>query len=330
MPATTRDEIEITTAPSPVKRRSPASPKKGSATASRRRRTRYNASLKIFRRTHMYFGLLLVPFVLLYGVTAILFNHPSWFNSKTSTVAVEPDALGDLATLSAADLAAELLGPIEDEAGVPIRIIEDPPPRLRGTVLVEYREPGLRQRYRVHPETLETTLENRILAMPKEEEEEDEETYAFPSKLDSSASAALDGIVEAVDGLAEQEGGTVRAGPDLEFQIEAEGDLWAMEYDTRSKQLSARRVGEPRSEFDLRSFLLRLHVSRGYPADAGVRTFWGVLVDTTAALMIFWGLSGILMWWQMKPTRFAGGVAMVAGAAIAAGLAVGMFLVIYY
>ncbi|MAH64889.1 MAG: hypothetical protein CMJ27_00625 [Phycisphaerae bacterium] len=61
-----------------------------------------------------------------------------------------------------------------------------------------------------------------------------------------------------------------------------------------------------------------------------MRSLWGVLVDTTTALMIFWGLSGIIMWWQIKPTRFNGGIAIVMGVAMAGGLAVGMFFVIHH
>ena len=47
-------------------------------------RRRFNMLVRLFRRTHRYFGRLLVPFVLLCGATAILFNHPTWFDA-TST-----------------------------------------------------------------------------------------------------------------------------------------------------------------------------------------------------------------------------------------------------
>ena len=314
-------EVEITTMRSGKKEAG----KTMKASPRRRRRSRFGGSMKMFRRTHMYFGLLLVPFVLLYGVTAILFNHPTWFNAAVTTSTIEPEALGEVSTLSASELAEELRASLEAEVGAPIGLVEDPAPRFRGTVLVEHREEGLRRRYRVNPETLATTLERRSLPIVEEKE-----TPGFPEKLETSAAEGIEGIRDAVVRMAEIDGGVVRAAPDLDFQLEVDGERWAVEYDTRSRSLSARREGEPRSAFDLRSFLTRLHVSRGYPADVGVRSLWGVLVDTTAALMIFWGLSGIIMWWQIKPTRFNGGIAIVMGVAMAGGLAVGMFFVIHH
>ena len=325
MPSTIHEaktKVEVKTVRSGGKAPGPSANAKG---RGRRRRSRFGGAMKMFRRTHMYFGLLLVPFVLLYGVTAILFNHPTWFNTAVTTSTIEPEALGEVSMLSAPELAEELRASLETEVGAPVGLVEDPAPRFRGTVLVEYREDGLRRRYRVNPETLATTLERRSLPIV-----EAEETPVFPEKLETSAAEGIEAIRDAVARMAATDGGVVRAAPDLDFHLEVDGERWTMEYDTRSKSLSARREGEPRSAFDLRSFLMRLHVSRGYPADVGVRSLWGVLVDTTAALMIFWGLSGIIMWWQIKPTRFNGGIAIAMGVAMAGGLAVGMFFVIHH
>ncbi len=280
--------------------------------------------MKIFRRLHMYFGLLLVPFVLLYGVTAILFNHPTWFNGAVTTTTIPADSFEGVSAFSATELAEELRGALEAAFGGSIVLVEDPPPAFRGSVLVEYRENDIRRRYRVDPESLQATLETRSLSNVETD------SPGLPEKIESSAADGIEAIQEAVAVIASSDDGVVRAAPDLEFHLDVDGERWAMEYDTRSTALSTRRAGEPRSPFDLRSFLMRLHVSRGYPAEMGVRSLWGILVDTTAGLMIFWGLSGILMWWQMKPTRFSGGVAMAMGVVIAGGLAVGMFFVIHH
>jgi hypothetical protein len=52
-----------------------------------RSRGRYNAAMKMLRRAHMYAGLSLKTFVLLYGLTDFLFNHPEsglliWWQMK--------------------------------------------------------------------------------------------------------------------------------------------------------------------------------------------------------------------------------------------------------
>jgi hypothetical protein len=35
--------------------------------------------MKLLRRTHLYFGLFMAPWILLYGVSGFMFNHPDWF-----------------------------------------------------------------------------------------------------------------------------------------------------------------------------------------------------------------------------------------------------------
>ena len=43
-----------------------------------------------------------------------------------------------------------------------------------------------------------------------------------------------------------------------------------------------------------------------------------------AFAMAFWGVSGLLMWWQLKATRRTGAVVLALSAAAAAALAVAM------
>jgi len=44
----------------------------------------------------------------------------------------------------------------------------------------------------------------------------------------------------------------------------------------------------------------------------------------TAAVMVFWALSGVLMWWQIRATRWLGLAAIVASAVAAIWVGVGM------
>ena len=46
---------------------------------ARPRRRRWNALMRVVRRAHLFAGLLMLPWVVLYGVTAFLFNHPDAF-----------------------------------------------------------------------------------------------------------------------------------------------------------------------------------------------------------------------------------------------------------
>jgi hypothetical protein len=64
------------------------------------------------------------------------------------------------------------------------------------------------------------------------------------------------------------------------------------------------------------AFLERFHRRRGYATGYALDNTWAVSVDLFIAAAIFWSLSGLWMWWEMKVTRPAGLVAAISGIAI--------------
>ena len=288
--------------------------------AGRRKRTRYNGLIKLFRRTHMYFGLLLVPFVLLYGLTAIFFNHPTWLDGRLDPVANEPSLLENHSGFPIEAMAEEIRSSFEEQMGEPVVIQGEP--ALTGSFLFETRGDGERVRVRVDPETLASTTQVTELAVG-------DDSRRFPEDAETSIGDRVDALKAEVESVTPLEAPSMRVAPDLEFQVRVGDEQWHIGYDLRNGQISERRVGELRRDFDLRSFLMRLHVSRGYPEDVSVRSFWGGIVDVTALLMIFWALSGVVMWWQMKPLRNAGMLALGGGVFMAGLLAWGMYVALY-
>ena len=61
------------------------------------------------------------------------------------------------------------------------------------------------------------------------------------------------------------------------------------------------------------AFLERFHRRRGYTTGYALDTVWAVTVDVAIAAMVFWVLSGLWMWWELKVTRRFGAVALLAG-----------------
>jgi hypothetical protein len=61
------------------------------------------------------------------------------------------------------------------------------------------------------------------------------------------------------------------------------------------------------------AFLERFHRRRGYATGYRLDTLWAVSVDLAIAAMIFWALSGLWMWWEMKVTRVLGALAFLSG-----------------
>ena len=62
--------------------------------------------------------------------------------------------------------------------------------------------------------------------------------------------------------------------------------------------------------------LERFHRRRGYATGYALDTAWAVSVDLVIAGMIFWVLSGLWMWWEMKVTRPLGALALFSGAGL--------------
>ena len=83
-------------------------------------------------------------------------------------------------------------------------------------------------------------------------------------------------------------------------------------------------VGGQPGEMGWRRYLLRLHMAHGYPVQQNVRWYWAIAVDAMFATMVFWGLSGVLMWWQIKRTRRLGALCLVVSSVVATWLAIGM------
>ena len=61
------------------------------------------------------------------------------------------------------------------------------------------------------------------------------------------------------------------------------------------------------------AFLERFHRRRGYATGYRLDTAWAVSVDLVIVAMVFWVISGLWMWWEMRVTRRLGLSAILAG-----------------
>jgi hypothetical protein len=69
------------------------------------------------------------------------------------------------------------------------------------------------------------------------------------------------------------------------------------------------------------AFLERMHRRRGFQHPYAVEDAWAFSVDFFIAAMLFWTLSGLWMWWEMKATRKWGWTSLAAGLSLFALLA---------
>lgn len=114
----------------------------------------------------------------------------------------------------------------------------------------------------------------------------------------------------------------------LAFRLQNGSSIWDAEYDAQRGSLTAHSAvanTEPANSLSFRNFLTSLHKTHGYPAEeTNARTFWAVLVDIMSGVMVFWGISGVVMWWQIKRTRMLGGVVLAISLAAAVWLGMEM------
>src|SRR5262249_44550155 len=119
---------------------------------------------------------------------------------------------------------------------------------------------------------------------------------------------------------------TVTSVPDLSFRMSDGTKVWTVTYNAMAGTVSGTSADSapPPEEMSTRRFLTRLHLAHGYPGTTNTRWFWAVLVDAMSFVLVFWGVSGIFMWWQIKATRKFGFLVLVLSAVAAIALGFGM------
>lgn len=356
MPAIEKQTPEVAVRPSPV-----------ASGAKRQRSPRvWNRSMKMIRRVHLYSGLFLVPWVLLYGLTGYLFNHPVALSAGVRAESVGSDAF-DAVSFPASPVPAELAAEVfeewrarreaketekskderpgekdkgnseregvESQPASTFSIPSDSDASLSARVFLSAGagrgESGtsLSLDLDAPKRTGRLTVRERGAAAPRPKN-----PFRGPklSAGEDYASALVTAGGDLFDRLGHPEQKVrLRSAPTLEFDIEektvaGETHLWRASYRLDRRTLSARRHREA-SGPAWRRFLLRLHTAHTYPVTGGPRWYWAIVVDVMAFAMIVWGVSGLLMWWQIKSLRRVGGLVLIACAVVAAWMAMGMY-----
>ena len=265
---------------------------------------------RVIRRTHLYLGLTLIPWVLLYGVTALLFNHGAWFTGREYvSIGPTPIPLFPLAEQSAKDAVASLNVPNLSYVNDSAQWIG--PLRFRGesesaNVRLSLHPLGYGGLARTFPKTGEGP---EWAASSIDWSGVDEETS---QQWVDTANQVLSVTHPEVENL------KLRSTPKLRFQLSDGSETYSVSLALDG----AMDVAEGEGTAPLRNRLLRLHVQHGDPGYTGVRWVWARLVDIMGCTMILWAITGTLMWWTLRTTRRNGAVAL--------GVGVGLFSILAY
>jgi len=270
--------------------------------------------MQIVRRTHLYTGLFLAPWVAMYGFSGLIFNHWNWFAPGGGDAAPkpiewtvdgtalppwpEPEAL-------ARKVVAAMNAAAKDKAGAAeYRLSAEGVPKLQGGVSLQGQDEagGSVSLSFDRQERKGTTL--RSPPGPPEEQVQlgtnDVELLSATKASMLAAASMADQKLSATKWMGDGDF------PRLSFRVEHGKERRVANYDLRSGQVSL--SPEPGS-MRVPNFLTSLHISHGYPSDKKsemMRTVRAVFVDAMALLMCFWALSGVIMWLQLKQLRRSG------------------------
>lgn len=295
------------------------------------------------RRLHLYFGLFLFPWAVLYGFTGFLFNHPPIMNPQ-SIRSFDRSAWSGTSMETPADLQGEVRQVIQQlqsrgEAAVSLKWIESEPVRFAGEfafgkIETDHGEISLLFDAMGNGGTIRQGAPKPVQPIQKASFEvvapvaPPSSVPEFLHRLDS-ANTLTDRLKSSAAKFAESQNLTgqpvvITSVPDLLFVVEADGQRWRAAYNSLKGTLTAKPFAavEP---LPWRNFLLRLHTTHVYPFSfASTKWLWVLGADVMGLVLVYWGVSGLLMWWQIKSTRRWGFVILALSTIAATLLAFGM------
>jgi hypothetical protein len=292
----------------------------------------YGLFMRWTRRIHMYLGLFLLPWVLLYGTSALFFNHADFLADHVVRELRIPGNDGSaLATLPALSVYAErILQALRERDGkreTDYQLAAPEEARFVGRVHVTVEAHDARHELFLDAEDGEGLLRTYPTGRSPEE----------PLPLRQISSLELEDPLQpwieanALD-LLQAEGlwaerAIHRNGPHVEFQLRADGELWKVNYDVGTSEFRANPVDRRLGSISPRNFLTKMHTSHGFPSEARPQWFWAFAMDVMGCAMILWAFSGIPMWWQMPKVRMWGGLTIILSLLAACGLGYAMYMV---
>lgn len=289
--------------------------------------TRRQLALRLLRRVHLYLGLLLWPFLLLFGLTGLSFNHPTvgrGLDVKNLSRA-EVAAASSFEPWDAEQVASEVVAGL-NAAGAKYRLSRQSAARFAGFPLFAAPTEHGKQ-------VLIISLSDGSATITERPDPVAETPTPFADaevKLPTRDLQALAQNLTPV--LAAQHIDTTgpltphpKVHPQLAFRLlDGSGREWNALYDFGTGKLSGRPSAERRSGSFVQ-LLEAIHTQHHYPPHPSATWWWALFADLTAFTLIVWSLTGLVMWWQLRRLRLAGAVviAVAVGTSAAVMLATG-------
>lgn len=282
---------------------------------------------QFLRRAHLYVGLFMIPWVLVYAVTGFLLNHHTvWADREVRSVTtVDVRGTGLDALPSAVDLATDVTAALNARpGGAGLRLTDPTAARFDfDTFPIEAKADGREVRVNLDAVTRTGHVSLKAPGGPPPSPFDAPEGVFGGTKLEDRLKAGAPPLFRNLGVAADQP--AVPWLPELVFRAaDADGREWVVRYDPKSGAVKGRAAADADPERGFKRFLYTLHFTHGYPESVRLRWVWAVFVDLTVVALVFWCLTGLVMWWQIKAVRRAGVVVLVSSVLTAAVLGVAL------
>ena len=295
-------------------------PRAGGGRSARKVRPKWiGQSLKLIRRVHLYLGLVLLPFLLIFGVSGVLFNHGGIGTDRTERDADAGRAAS--AGLEAWDgeaMAREIVSRLNADGGSWTLDPAEPGRFFGPSLFVGQQQDGGRVMVSLRLDEGSAV----IMEMPPETKAATPPFAGEAVQLEGRMREELQPRVAALlaaEGIEAKIRPHPRPPPQLRFRVaDEQGQRWNVTWDSATGQLAGRDADA--SVGSLGETMKRLHKLHNYPTHPSVMWLWIFFADLTGIAMVLWAVTGLVMWWQLKPTRVIGVVAT------AAALGIGLYV----
>ena len=292
-----------------------------SAAGSRpkRRRKLWSRMMMFARRAHLYAGLFLLPWVFLYGITGAMFSHQGLFPDVSFRPV--PRAVVDeteLAGFPSPDtLAKQVTSVINDAADdVTVELAKDAEAKFTNNMMFEFHHEGQRHLLHINPHDFESHVVRFPEKNPKPEKliGNIKNIKLSPNPQEIARRSAKKMITDIGYSVNHPK---PHGWTKLNFMANVDGQPARVTYVLKDGHVDVTAYdGQP--GMTARGFLMRLHTTHGQSPSWTARMVWVVFADVMAIAMVSWGVTGLLMWWQIKRVRVIGGVVMICSVLVAA------------
>lgn len=262
----------------------------------------------LLRRVHLYAGLFLLPWVFLYGITGAMFNHqgllPEVTIAEVNSKLIADTTLKQFPT--GKDLAMQVVDAIQKASpDTEIALDASHQPEFANDVIVQITDKGIK--HAVHIDPVEKSA--WVATFPEKQEKLEpllsdvRNVKLYPNPYESARSAVPEILRNA--GIDASAAPKPMGWSKLNFLATVDGEPARVTYVLRDGHVDITKH-EGKTGMSLRGFFLRLHTSHGQTPHWNGRMIWSIFVDIMAIAMVTWGLTGLVMWWQIKRTRMIG------------------------